>query len=165
MYKNDYELIYLYRTTKSEEVISIIFQKYKPLILKNIYKFYIPSKDHDDFFQESLMTLLDCIHTFDESKNKTFTKYFELVLYRKFITLKDKSSKYVLIEKPELIKESYTPNYEVTNIDNLYLSPLEKHIYTMYFEDKLTIETIALNLNKTQKSIKNAVYRIKVKLK
>ena len=76
------------------------------------------------------MTLLDCIHTFDESKNKTFTKYFELVLYRKFITLKDKSSKYVLIEKPELIKESYTPNYEVINTNDIYLSPLEKQIYT-----------------------------------
>lgn len=165
MYKNDYELIYLYQTTKSEDVISIIFQKYKPLIWKNIHKFYIPTKDQDDFFQEALMSLLECVNTFDESKNKTFTKYFELVLFRKFITLKDKSSKYVLIEKPELIKESYTPIYNHVNIESLYLSELEQSIYTMYFEKRLTIDTIAKQLDKEKKSIKNAIYRIKVKIK
>jgi len=165
MYKNDYELIYLYRSTKSESVISLIFQKYKPLIWKNIHKFYIPSKDQDDFFQEALMTLLDCVNKFDESKNKTFTKYFELVLYRKFITLKDKSAKYVLIEKPELIKESYVPSYTHIAVDDLHLSVLETTIYKMYFEDRLTIDSIATKLTKDKKSIKNTVYRIKVKLK
>lgn len=165
MYKNDYELIYLYRTTKSEEVISLIFQKYKPLIWRNIHKFYIPSKDQDDFFQESLMTLLDCVYSFDESRNKTFTKYFELVLYRKFITLKDKSSKYLLIEKPELIQESYTPVYNHINIDDLNFSELEKEIYNMYFELHLTIDSIAHKLGKEKKSIKNTIYRIKVKVK
>jgi RNA polymerase sporulation-specific sigma factor len=165
MYKNDYELIYLYRTTKSEAIIDIIFQKYKPLIWKNIHKFYIPIKDQDDFFQEALMTLLECVQRFDESMNKTFTKYFELILYRKFISLKDKSAKYVLIEKVELFQESYTPVHQTVDIGNVYLSPLETEIKRMYFDERLTMESIAKSLNKEVKSIKNAIYRIKVKLK
>jgi len=165
MYKNDYELIYLYRTTKSEAIIDIIFQKYKPLIWKNIHKFYIPIKDQDDFFQEALMTLLECVQRFDESMNKTFTKYFELILYRKFISLKDKSAKYVLIEKVELLQETYTPVHQTVDIGNIYLSPLEMEIKRMYFDERLTIDSISKILNKDIKSVKNAIYRIKVKLK
>ena len=165
MYDNDYELIYLYRTTKDEHIISVIYEKYKPLIWKNIYKFYIPSKDHDDFFQESLMVLFDCINNFDASKNKTFTRYFSLVLFHKFIQLKDKSSKYILIEKPELIKESYEPSYEPVLNEDIYLSPLERQIYQLYFKDKLIIDSIAKNIGKSKKSIKNTIYRIKTKLK
>ena len=165
MYKNDYELIYLYRTTKSEAIIDIIFQKYKPLIWKNIHKFYIPMKDQDDFFQEALMTLLECIQRFDETMNKTFTKYFELILYRKFISLKDKSAKYILTEKVELLQETYTPITDTIDTSNIYLSPLEDAIKRMYFDERLTMESIARNLNKDIKSIKNAIYRIKVKIK
>src|SRR5690554_6557116 len=165
MYKNDFELIYLYRQNKSETVMALIIKKYTPLIWKNIYKFYIPIKDQDDFFQEALMTLYTCVMTFDELKNKTFTKYFELVLFRRFIALKDQSAKYVLIEKPELLKESYIPVYDHVDIEGLHLSKLEKDIYEMYFNDKLTIDSIAKTLNKDKKSIKNAIYRIKVKLK
>lgn len=94
------------------------------------------------------MILLDCIYIFDELKNKIFIKYFEFVLYCKFIILKDKFLKYVLIEKLEFIKESYMLNYEVINIDNFYLLLLEKYIYIMYFEDKFMIDMIVLNLNK-----------------
>ena len=100
------------------------------------------------------MTLLDCVYSFDESRNKTFTKYFELVLYRKFITLKDKSSKYLLIEKPELIQESYTPVYNHINIDDLNFSELEKEIYNMYFELHLTIDSIAHKLGKEKRVLK-----------
>ena len=165
MYKNDFELIYLYRQNKSEAVMELIIKKYTPLIWKNIYKFYIPIKDQDDFFQEAVMTLYTCVMTFDEFRNKTFTKYFELVLFRRFITLKDQSAKYVLIEKPELIKDSYTPVYDDIYLGDIYLSPLEQKVYQMYFKERMTHASIAKSLNKSLKSIKNTIYRIKVKLK
>ncbi|WP_162146978.1 sigma factor [Acholeplasma granularum] len=165
MYKNDYELIYLYRTSRSDDALALIIQKYRPLIFKNIHKFYIKQKDHDDFYQESILVLLECINNFDESRNKTFTKYFELVLFRRFIQLKNKTPKYILFEKPELFEGSFTEEIIIIKEDNIYLAPFEKEVYHRYFKQHQTIDYIAESLNKSNKSIKNAIYRIKVKIK
>lgn len=161
---NDYELIYNYRNTKSEIFLQQIIDKYRPLIWKNIYKFYIESKDHDDFYQESLITLMDCLNRFDESKQKTFTKYFELILFRRFIYLKDKSPKYVLYEKPDFFEDSYTPDFDRLE-EGVYLTLLEKQVCNLYFYDHQTVESISQLLKKNVKSIKNTIYRIKTKIK
>lgn len=161
---NDYELIYLYKESMNEAILEKIIEKYRPLIWKNIYKFYVKTQDYDDFYQEAIISLYTCIQKFDETSNKTFTKYFELVLTRRFVQLKDKTAKYVLFPQPELIEDSYTPNF-----DNFHekpeLAPLENKIYEMYFEKKMITKSIADELQISEKSVKNAIYRIKCKMK
>ncbi|CDR31382.1 RNA polymerase factor sigma-70 [Acholeplasma oculi] len=166
MIKNDYELIYLYQTTKDEHILNIIIEKYRPLIWKNIYRFYVEPKDRDDFYQEACLLMLDALEVFDLSRNKTFTKYYELILFRRFIHLKDKSPKYILYDKAELIESSYTPSFDA--IDKLeegfHLTAFEKDVFKLFFTDKMTQDNIAKTLDKDIKSIKNAIYRIKVKI-
>ncbi len=161
---NDYELIYNYRNTRSEIFLQQIIDKYRPLIWKNIYKFYIEPKDQDDFYQESLLTLMDCLNRFDESKQKTFTKYFELILFRRFIYLKDKTPKYYLYERPELFEDTYTPDFDRLE-EGVFLTALEKDVCQLYFYDHQTVESIGQLLKKNEKSIKNTIYRIKSKIR
>ena len=63
-------------------------QQVSKLNLKMIHLFNVEPKDQDDFYQEAIILLVDTVYTFNEQKNKTFTRYFELVLKRRFIRLK-----------------------------------------------------------------------------
>ena len=162
--KNDYELIYLFKETQSEQALKKLIAKYNPLIWKNIYKFYVPLQDQDDFYQEALITLVESINKFDSSYNKTFTRYYELLLHRRFIALKNKQPKYILSPKPELFFKEHTPPFEIY-FDINVLSDFEKKVWNLYYNEKLIMKSIAKTLNTDLKSIKNAIYRIKHKLK
>lgn len=162
--KNDYELIYLYKETNNEEALIKLINKYKPLIWKNIYKFYVPLSDQSDFYQEALITLVHALNTFDPIYNKTFTRYFELILYRRFIALKKASPKYILAPKPELLFREEPPSLFIF-FDLKSLSDFEKKVWDLYYNERKIIKSIAEILNTNEKSIKNAIYRIKCKLK
>src|SRR5690606_40887599 len=77
---NDFELIYLYKQNREETVLQEIIDKYRPLIYKNIYKFYVKQQDIEDFYQEGVLALLQTIEVFNEDVGKTFTKFYELIL-------------------------------------------------------------------------------------
>ncbi|VEU82924.1 sigma-70 family RNA polymerase sigma factor [Acholeplasma hippikon] len=161
---NDYELIYLYKESMNEAIFERIIEKYRPLIWKNIYKFFVKTQDQDDFYQEAVILLYQALQKFDENQNKTFTKYYELLLTRRFVQLKDKTAKYVLFPNSELIEETYTPDFDNFN-EAPELAPLEEKIYQMYFVDKMITKSIAEQLQISEKSVKNAIYRIKCKMK
>lgn len=161
---NDYELIYLYKESMNEAIFERIIEKYRPLIWKNIYKFYVKPQDQEDFYQEAIILLYQALNRFDEEANKTFTRYFELILIRRFVQLKDKTAKYVLFPNSELIEGTYTPDFDILH-EEIKLAPLEEKIYKMYFIDKMITKSIAEELQISEKSVKNAIYRIKCKLK
>lgn len=88
---NDFELLYLIREN-CDFALDIMFRKYIPLINSRIKSFNIKHWNRDDFFQEGLICLHKAISTFREDKNKTFTKYFDLILQRHFMQILRKES-------------------------------------------------------------------------
>ena len=88
---NDYELLYLIQEN-CDIALDIMYQKYVPLIYSRIRSFHIKEWNKEDFFQEGLISLHRAITTFREDKNKTFTKYFDLILQRKYIQILRKES-------------------------------------------------------------------------
>lgn len=88
---NDYELLYLIQEN-CDIALDIMFKKYVPLIKSRIRSFHIKEWNKEDFFQEGLISLYKAITTFREDKNKTFTKYFDLILQRKYIQILRKES-------------------------------------------------------------------------
>lgn len=90
---NDYELIYLVQNHRDGIALEYLFKKYKLLIWKYIHMYDVPYYERDDFLQEGYLMLNKAINLFDESKNKTFTRYFELILKRKFWALLKKAAK------------------------------------------------------------------------
>ena len=76
---NDYELLYLMNEF-DEEAERIFFEKYTNLIKTRVNKFGIKSRYREDFVQEGLYMLVVAIRTYNEYSNKTFNKYFDLIL-------------------------------------------------------------------------------------
>lgn len=160
---NDYELLYL-MSEFDEEAERIFFEKYSNLIKARIYKFKIKERFKEDFFQEGLYMLVVAIRTYNQFHKKTFNKYFDLILQRRFIKLIEKEKHYFfdveLREEENNICDNDTFVYE-TFEENQFSELENKVIYlrTRNYKPK----EIALILNCNVKSVYNCICRIKDK--
>jgi RNA polymerase sporulation-specific sigma factor len=160
---NDYELIYLIHTEHDEVALSFMFSKYHKFIWKQVHLLNVATKEHDDLHQEGSLMLLKAIQTFNEAKNKSFTRYFELILKRKLYHLIDKIPKYQLYEDTNFCKGVSYIEEEPIEFD--LTSKLEQDIYQLYFIDGVSITEIQKTTEFTKKQIYNSIYRIKEKYK
>ncbi len=162
---NDYELVYLIRAQNDSIAFDFLFQKYKKFIWKYIHLMNIELREQDDFFQEGILILYKAVETFDESKNKTFTRYFELILRRHFYHLIYKLPKYLLYEDSNFMS---CFGYEEEQNDQDLMdscSLFEKNIYQFYFVEKQAVKKISKQMACEPKKIYNAIFRIKEKYK
>lgn len=162
---NDFELIYLYQTYQDEDAFNFMHQKYHKFIWKIIHTLYVDKIEFDDLYQESMLTLLKAMTTFQERFNKSFTRYFELILRRHLYYSVNKMPKYVLSEEkffesiidetPMLIEES----------DITFHLKDEQNIYTWYFLEGRKVKEITILGTYSTKQVYNLIYRVKDKLR
>lgn len=164
---NDYELLYL-MSEFDEEAERILYEKYTNLIYKRINSFKIKSRYRDDFLQEGYYALYIAINSYDIYSKKTFNKFFDMLLQRRFIRLLQKDSKYFynveLCEEIYFLEEeaSFQYNDELI-VDDLLLSKMEKDILDM-LRRNYSPKDISMELNIPTKSVYNCICRIKFKL-
>ena len=161
---NDYELIYLIQTYHDHIALEFLYKKYRKLIWKNVHLLQIDDKEHDDFYQEGCLMLIKAVDTFNEAKNKSFTRYFEMILKRQLYHLVRRLPVYELSEDACLYQGSYYECYDEP-IKLQCGSKLEMTIYQKHFIENQKISDIAQDLNLEIKTIYNAIYRIKEKYK
>lgn len=159
---NDYELVYLVRNEQCEAALNKLIEKYKLMAYKFIHQFYVKETDYDDYVQEAAIMIYKAINLFLENYNKTFTRYYELILRRRILYLKSKEPKYELSETVSIIRDENT-YYEYQELEGL--ANFEQNIYKRYFVLNQKISFIAESENKSAKQIYNAIYRIKTKYK
>ena len=164
---NDNELLYLI-SEKDEVALEIMMNKYEPLIKSMLVRYKIKSKNFEDFYQECLMTLYNCVNKYREDRKISFNSYLEMSLNYciQNILRKEKSYFYdvVLMEMQDLdyilpVKEEETIEYSFEK-----LSQYEKKVLK-YLSEGYTIPNISLQLNKESRSIYNTISRIKNKSK
>lgn len=169
---NDYEIINQIREG-NDEALELMFDKYSRLISKKIFKFNL-YKEYDDMFQEGLMILFKSIKSFDEVYSKSFTRYFELNLERKYMTILSKK-----IRRTEIFKSNEKYIYETNhNIfpNSVYYELLKKEIakvltdteylvYTLRELNNFSITYIRENHDISDKVIYNSLHRAKCKIK
>ncbi len=164
---NDNELLYLI-SEKDEVALEIMMNKYEPLIKSMLVRYKIKSKNFEDFYQECLMTLYNCVNKYREDRKMSFNSYLEMSLNYciQNILKKEKSYFYdvVLMEMQDLdyilpVKEEETIEYSFEK-----LSQYEKKVLK-YLSEGYTIPNISLQLNKESRSIYNTISRIKNKSK
>lgn len=160
---NDYELIYLIREEYDVLALEYLIYKYQKLIWKHIHRIGIPEKDHDDFFQEGQMMLVKATKTYDERHNKTFTRYFELIMTRHFYHLKRASWNVVLHDDVDFVTGSQLIEEDLPEID--FQSDLENIVYTDYFVKGRSVEELAFELGFDKKKIYNTIFRVREKIK
>jgi len=169
---NDNELIYLIKNN-NEQANNLLIKKYENYIHSRIHELGL--ENHEDCFQEGLIVLFNAVNNFNEDYNKSFTKYFEVLLNNKLIDLKRRQIKesnyFVLMDVFELDYCNYLNEesslIEYNNCDALIakLSFVEKSVFYDYFLCNLSIDEIALRQKTNKKNIYYIIYRIKKKIK
>jgi len=169
---NDFEIIDLIKQG-NEEAFQLMVNKYRYLIAKMIKKFNLVY-DYDDCYQEALMLLYKSIIKFDESYNKTFTRFFELNLTNYLISYKNRNNNYFSFIQESLSSNNHQVVSEAMNVVYLdqdlidtfqQLSSFEKMVFQLKITQQLSVKEIAKELETNEKRIYNAMERIKKKIK
>lgn len=168
--ENDYELLYMIQTEQDSFALEQLCQKYKRLIWKTIKLYNIPVYDEEDYYQEGVITLHKAALTFDEKFNKTFTRYYELLLKRRFWGLMKENNRYVVCENLDdlIISSVDVENHhlreeqlELLELRLAKLNEMEQDIYKLYFENNISIDQLACKYRLSKKKIYNLIYKIK----
>ena len=189
---SDEELVEL-SASGDKRATEIIFSRYKNLVKNRAKAYYLAGADHDDIVQEGMIGLFKAIRDFDITKQPVFSSFADLCIKRNMITAVKSSTRkkhsplntYVSLSEPvfedneertleEMIieKNSSDPeemflqrekteylNHEIeSKLSNLEKSVLVRYLNGMNYND------IAEELNRSSKSIDNALQRIKHKL-
>lgn len=168
---NDYELLYLIGE-RNDDALALMIQKYQPLILSKLFHFKIRQSERDDYLQEGNMMLLHAIRIYNPAFAKTFTRFFELILTRKFISLMTPVHKQ-MIYFSEPLMEQFKVEEDVRlrlfprhlTIAQQTLSAFEYQVFVRHYQEGKSIEDIATEHQHTAKKIYNTIYQIKLKLR
>lgn len=187
---NDYELIE-YINEGNEEANNILIKKYEPLIIKIATKMLPYCKNNglekNDLIQEGMIGLSHALDRYQEQKDTLFYTYAKTCIERKIISVVIGSNR----NKNKILNESIsydneenlllkfmsdtkqTPEEAVVNVAieedlvnriNEVLTDLEQQVFTLLING-FKYKEIAEILDKDQKSIDNAIQRIKTKIK
>ncbi len=152
---------------------------YKPLI-ESMGKSYAAKCGNvlfteDDFIQEATLGFYSAVQTYKPSGEVTFGLYAKICVRNRLVSLlRSASKKAKTTEKSEEKRKGYTDSVytffdeEVAlqmekRIEEL-LSGFEYSVFRLYIQNK-SYKEIAETLGRTVKTVDNALYRIKTKLK
>jgi RNA polymerase sporulation-specific sigma factor len=170
--QNDYKILHEIQEG-NQDALSLMLVKYKPLISKKIMQFNL-GYEYEDMLQEGYMVLWKSVCSFEEQHAKTFTKYFELNLDRKFITIVTKRvrRKEIFKANEHFISESFHPNQQHSVYYELYhkeiaklLTKQELIVYTLRELQNFSISYICKTQGVKEKTIYNTLHRARFKIK
>ena len=158
----------------SEEAFRILAEKYENIISYNLAGVRIPAgaskwSDKEDLYQECRIVLYKAAKRFDSLKSVKFSTYANACVKNYLASFFRKYGGVEAYASLEDIPESELASYDVydfSDFDNMFeiLTSFERQVLLLYIERK-SYKHIAEILNKSVKSIDNAVCRIKNKLK
>ncbi|HHX37208.1 MAG TPA: sigma-70 family RNA polymerase sigma factor [Clostridiaceae bacterium] len=186
----DEKLIECVQFSGDETALDILLTRYKPLVRSRIRPFYVEGGDYNDLLQEGMIALYKAIGGFDLASETSFAAYASVCIRHRIIDyiagtqrqkhqplneavdLNDADSiDFTTLEsniRPlediagSLIAEEFAR--ELQEYVDVYCSDLERKvlIYYMRYQD---VEQVANVLGLPQKSVENALYRARQKLR
>lgn len=176
-----------------KQALDYLLQKYKYFVKAKTRAYFLIGADREDIIQEGMIGLFRAVQDFKSYKASAFRSFAELCITRQIITAVKTATRqkhfalnsYVSLDKPVYDEESDRTLLDVVissraddpadmlvhqetyrNIQvqmSEALSHLEQHVLTLYL-DGWSYAEIAGELAKPEKSIDNALQRIKRKL-
>ena len=155
-----------------EAAFSELVQVYEPL-MQHIIRRYGTGIEPDDLHQEVMLALYSAIGSYEKERNVTFGAYSKICMRNRILNIMRKQKKENQIEETFLPDEEADPVQGVITrescrmllgSDSFGLTELEKHVLRLYLAD-MSYEQIAASLQITEKSVDNAIYRMKAKLR
>ena len=176
----------------SDDAMECLLEKYRDMVRKEARKFFLAGGDEEDLMQEGMIGLFKAITSYQEGKSTSFSTFAYLCVHRQIYTTitafnrkkhiplntaislfeqknqEEELSLDEILETPEetpeemmLRKEELNDYYKMLDQN---LSKFEKQVMYYYLNgDNYTV--IAKKLGKTDKSIDNAIQRIRKKIK
>lgn len=174
------------------EIMDYIIEKYKYLVRKNAKAMFLIGGDADDLIQEGMIGLFKAIQDYDAKREASFVTFANLCINRQlysavkasnrkkhlplntYVSLysEDNDSEQQLIER---ISSEETENPEVLWIDQENFMSLQKKLFANlsgfekrtleFYLEGLNYQQIAIKLGKTEKSVDNALHRIRRKMR
>ena len=183
----DEQLIFLLRSGE-KDIIDYIMDKYKFLVKKKAKAMFLLGGENDDLIQEGMIGLFKAVQEYDEALETSFYSFADLCISRQmytaieaskrqkhiplnsYVSLYDEGEDQPLIESIESLNDR---NPEEMFLDKEYfqmikieleqnLSDLENRVLYLHLQG-IDYQTIAKLLDKSSKSIDNALQRIKNK--
>ena len=190
--KSDEQLISLLRSGDAQ-VVDYLMDKYKNLVRKRANALYLIGGETEDLIQEGMIGLFKAVRDYREDKDTSFYHFAEMCITRQMYTAVEASQRkkhaplntYVPLDMTpqeqkdglylEIEQKLVSPNPETLLIsqetqlqlwDQLQkqLSSLEQQVFVRYL-DGMNYRQIAKQLDKTPKSIDNALQRIRGKVR
>lgn len=190
---SDEELVTRYRSGDQDAADFLVY-KYKNLVRMRARSYFLMGADTDDLIQEGMIGFYKAIRSYNEDKNVTFMTFASLCVNRQILTAvsaynSHKNSplnKSISLDAPvtdengeNTVLSEVIAGKDDGNPEDMYiakeqaayaiaslfsnLSKMERQVLELYNEGLSYIE-IAQVLDKTPKSIDNALQRIKGKL-
>lgn len=186
---NDYELLDM--VCDNEMATEALYEKYKPMIISIANKTYrsskLPGIDPNDLIQEGMIGLSIAINTFNDNREASFYTFARLCIIRRIISslISYKRQKNQILNNSVSVEKIAEYSLEDILVDNKnnpenllisdentkeLMNKIEKELTsfeTEVFELKMvgfTIGEISELLDKSKKSISNALDRIRIKI-
>ncbi len=160
------------------EAFTQVLSEYRPLVESMITRFSDSGEEKEDLRQEAYIALLSAINTYDSRKSGvTFGLYAKVCIRNRLITVLRKKK-----ELPDFLPEETADAYPsdavgpeqgliaqerygaLLSLIDKTLTKLEKQVLVLYLEDA-SYAQIASRLGVTEKTVDNAIYRLKAKLR
>ena len=177
---SDEELICRLRAGESS-IEEYLLEKYKPFVKSKSRALFLVGGDKEDLIQEGMIGLFKAIRDYDSDNGAPFAAFAKLCVERQIYTAIEAAGRmknaplnaYIsLSEESETLMDGGIEDavIEKTSFQQMYLaaqahlSRMEKEVLSFFLEGKEYTE-IAEILGKTDKSIDNALQRIKAKIR
>lgn len=168
------------------EIEDYLMEKYKTIVRAKARAMYLIGGDTDDLIQEGMIGLVKAVRNYKKEKQASFRTYANLCIegqmykaiqasngkkhqpLNSYISLSEESSEEILMNQWEDSPESILVDQEkveskMEDIKKI-LSPFENHVLELHLKGYTYIQ-IADMMDKTPKSIDNAIQRIRTKVR
>lgn len=173
--------------------IELLMERYRNFVRSKTRTYFLIGADKEDIIQEGMIGLYKAIRDFKTDSGTTFRSFAELCVTRQIITAIKKATRqkhiplnsYISLNKPlyedeneRILLDTFSGRnisnpedimldkerfFAIEDIISRILSKLELCVLTKYLEGKSYTE-IAAQIGKSEKSIDNALQRIKKKI-
>jgi RNA polymerase sporulation-specific sigma factor len=186
----DEELISMMRGQDADGIMEHLMEKYKPLVRKKTNALYLIGGETEDLIQEGMIGLFKAVRDFREDKDSSFCHFAKLCIDRQLYSALSASNRkkhqplntYVSLsaeeaengvplenflaggeDNPEdvVIRQELWSEFQKKLWDNL--SNMEQRVLRLYLDGNSYIQ-IAERMDKTPKSVDNALSRIRQKI-
>lgn len=175
---SDEELVLSAQSDSSDSAMLELLRRMTPFIISKSNQFGFTEQDKQDYKQEGIVGFLKAVQAYKPESNVKFSTFACTCILnrmRNLLKQRSKGNEFQLFTLSEIQdteschptpEEEIQAAFEAENIlkaISTKLSEYEKNVLSLYLQDKSYAE-IAAELNKSAKSVDNAMHRIRSKL-